>query len=59
LDVLRDASAPISTAGVIVGVLKAKGLPDDPALVADQTEKALTNLREQQKDGFSSNQGQL
>jgi hypothetical protein len=51
LDVLRDASGPISTAEVIAGVLKAKGLPDDPALVADLTEKALASLREKQKAG--------
>jgi hypothetical protein len=51
LDVLRDARAPISTAEVIAGVLKAKGLPDDAALVADLTEKALASLREKQKAG--------
>ena len=51
LDVLREARTPISTAEVIAGVLKAKGLPDDPALVADLTEKALASLREKQKAG--------
>jgi hypothetical protein len=44
LDVLRDAIGPMTTADVIAGVLKAKDLPDDPALVADLTEKALATL---------------
>jgi hypothetical protein len=51
LDVLRDASGPMTTAEIIAGVLNAKGLPDDPALVADLTEKALASLREKQKAG--------
>jgi hypothetical protein len=51
LDVLREASAPISTAEVIAGVIKAKGLPDDPGLVANLTEKGLGALREKQKVG--------
>jgi hypothetical protein len=51
LDVLRNAGAPISTADVIAGVLRAKGLPDDPALVANLTEKALASLRDKQKAG--------
>jgi hypothetical protein len=51
LDVLRDARAPMTTADIIAGVLKAKGLPDDPALVADLTEKALATLRDKQKAG--------
>src|ERR1700704_2241058 len=50
-DVLREAGAPITTAEVIAGVLKAKELPDDPAIVADLTEKALGSLREKQKAG--------
>lgn len=51
LDVLREAREPISTADVIAGVLRAKGLPDDPALVASLTEKGLASLREKQKAG--------
>jgi hypothetical protein len=39
LDVLRDASGPLSTADIIAGVLRAKGLPDDPDLVAGLTER--------------------
>lgn len=49
LDVLREASASMTTAEIIAGVLKAKGLPDDPALVANLTEKALATLRDKQK----------
>lgn len=41
----------MTTAEIIAGVLQAKGLPDDPALVADLTEKALASLREKQKAG--------
>jgi hypothetical protein len=41
----------MTTADVIAGVLKAKGLPDDPTLVADLTEKALATLRDKQKAG--------
>jgi hypothetical protein len=51
LDVLRDASTPMTTAEIIAGVLKAKDLPDDPALIADLTEKTLASLREKQKAG--------
>jgi hypothetical protein len=49
LDVLREAVEPITTAEVIAGVLRSKDLPDDPAIVADLTEKALGSLREKQK----------
>ena len=49
--------APLSTADVIAGVLKAKGLPDDPALVANLTEKGLASLREKQKAGIVTKSG--
>ncbi len=51
LDVLREAGAPITTAEVVAGVIRAKGLPDDPALAANLTEKGLASLREKQKAG--------
>jgi hypothetical protein len=51
LDVLRETNAPLSTAEIIAGALKAKGLPDDPALISELTEKALATLREKQKSG--------
>ncbi len=57
LDVLREANAPISTAEVIAGVLRAKGLQDDPALVSDLTERGLAILREKQKTGVLTKSG--
>jgi hypothetical protein len=50
LDELRKADGqPINTAAIIAGVIKAKGLPDDPALAAALTEKALTYLRDKRR----------
>jgi len=57
LDVLREAGEPITTAEVIAGVLRAKGLPDDPALVGDLTERGLAILREKQKAGVLAKSG--
>jgi hypothetical protein len=57
LDVLREPNAPLTTAEIIAGALKAKGLPDDPALVSDLTEKALASLREKQKAGMVAKSG--
>jgi hypothetical protein len=51
MDALRKADAPILTADVVTGVIASKGLPDDPALVQDLTEKALGCLREKLKTG--------
>jgi hypothetical protein len=57
LDVLREAGGPITTAEIIAGVLRAKGLPDDPGLVADLTERGLAILREKQKAGIAVKSG--
>lgn len=50
-DTLRAAGVPLSTAEIIAGVIKAKGLPDDPALTVELTEKALKTLRERANGG--------
>jgi hypothetical protein len=57
LDVLREAKGPLSTAEIIAGTLKAKGLPDDPTLVANLTEKALAALRDKQQAGLVAKSG--
>ena len=52
-DELRKADGqPITTADIVAGVIKAKGLPDDPALAASLIEKVLIFLRIERKAGI-------
>jgi hypothetical protein len=52
LDELRKADGqPITTATIVGGIIRAKGLPDDPALAETLTERALSYLRVKRKAG--------
>lgn len=52
LDELRKADGqPITTATIVGGIIKAKGLPDDPALAVVLTERVLSYLRVKRKAG--------
>ena len=52
LDELRKADGqPITTATIVAGLIKAKGLPDDPALAENLTERVLSYLRVKRKAG--------
>ena len=50
LDEMRKADGqPITTATIVAGLIKAKGLPNDPALAVVLTERVLTYLRVKRK----------
>jgi hypothetical protein len=50
LDALRKADGqPITTAAIVAGIIRAKGLPDDPALAVVLTERVLSYLRAKRK----------
>jgi hypothetical protein len=50
LDELRKADGqPIATATIVAGIIRAKGLPDDPALAVVLTERVLIYLRVKRK----------
>jgi hypothetical protein len=52
LDELRKADGqPITTAAIVAGIIRAKGLPDDPALAATLIERVLSYLRVKRKGG--------
>jgi hypothetical protein len=52
LDELRKADGqPITTSAIVVGIIRAKGLPDDPALGIVLTERVLSYLRVKRKAG--------
>jgi hypothetical protein len=52
LDELRKADGqPVTTASIVGGIIRAKGLPDDPALGAVLTERVLSYLRVKRKAG--------
>src|SRR5271169_2823126 len=52
LDELRKADGqPITTAAIVAGIIRAKGLPDDPALAVVLTERVLSYLRVKRKTG--------
>jgi hypothetical protein len=52
LDELRKADGqPITTAAIVAGIIRAKGLPDDPALGVVITERVLSYLRVKRKAG--------
>jgi hypothetical protein len=52
LDELRKAGdQPITTAVIVAGIIRAKGLPDDPALAVVLTERVLSYLRAKRKAG--------
>ena len=52
LDELRKANGqPIATAAIVAGIIRAKGLPDDPALAGVLTERVLSYLRVKRKAG--------
>lgn len=52
LDELRKADGqPIATPAIVAGIIRAKGLPDDPALGVVLTERVLSYLRVKRKAG--------
>lgn len=52
LDELRRAAGhPITTAAIVAGIIRTKGLPDDPALAVVLTERVLSYLRVKRKAG--------
>ncbi len=52
LDELRKADGqPIAKATIVGGIIRAKGLPDDPALGVVLTERVLSYLRAKRKAG--------
>jgi len=58
LEELRKAEGkPIATTAIVAGVMRAKGLPDNPALADSLTEKALTYLRVKQREGSVTKSG--
>jgi hypothetical protein len=58
LDELRKADGqPITTAAIVDGIIKAKGLPDYPALAVTLTERVLSYLRVKRKAGVVTKTG--
>lgn len=58
LDELRKADGqPIATATIVGGIIRAKGLPDDPSLAGTLTERVLSYLRVKRKGGAVTKTG--
>lgn len=58
LDELRKAEGqPITTVTIVAGIIRAKGLPDDPALAENLTERVLSYLRVKKKAGAITKAG--
>ena len=58
LDEMRKSNGqPIPTSTIVAAIIKAKGLPDDPALAVALTERVLSYLRVKRKAGVITKTG--